>query len=369
MTTRLLKLLPSLALALVAHAQYAFVQPASKHTLPKVIDGNTAAMWADGELHIFHSTGVPTRSKGPDQFSLGGTEPVNFDSEAHKPVWFEAVWRDDDGTLFLWYHNEPGGVCPNNNLTAPRIGAAISYDNGKTVQDLGLVLEAGDAPDCDAKNGFFAGGHGDFSVIPDRERNYFYFFFTNYAGPRAEQGVAVARMAFPDRHNPAGAVRKYYQGAWNEPGRGGRMSPIFPAGSAWQAENTDSNWGPSVHWNTFLNQYVILMNRACCSPGWPQFGIEVTFNADLSRPDLWSQPLRILEPDQISHKPGYYPQVLGLEPGGTDTEAGRIARLYVHGESEFEIVFSPYTPTIQPTDPCNPDSGQACPESVPLAPK
>ena len=159
-----LHILIALASTSACFAQYAVALPAPPVNLPKVIDGNTAAMWADGELHIFHSTGVPTRSKGPDQFQLANTEGVEFDSATHKPVWFEAVWRDDDGTLFLWYHNEPGGICKGSNLTLPRIGAAISYDNGKTVKDLGIVLESGDPADCDSKNGFFAGGHGDLPV-------------------------------------------------------------------------------------------------------------------------------------------------------------------------------------------------------------
>jgi len=356
-----LRLLSAALASLVCYGQYAAVQPASKVILPKVIDGNTAAMWANGELHIFHSTGVPTRSKGSDQFHLGNTESVNFDSDAHKPVWFEAVWRDTDGTLFLWYHNEPGGVCDGNDLTLPRIGAAISHDNGKTVQDLGIVLESGDPANCDAKNGFFAGGHGDFSVIPDRDHNYFYFLFTNYGGELDEQGVVTARMSFSDRFQPGSAVRKYYNGAWEEPGRGGHMTPIFPASAAWSEENTDSHWGPSIHWNTFLEKYVILMNHACCKPGWPQVGIYASFNADLARPQDWVFPWRILENSEIEHQPGYYPQVLGLEPGGTDTLAGQFARLYVHGESDFEIVFYRETPTLTPTDPCDPESEQFCP--------
>jgi hypothetical protein len=89
-------------------------------------------------------------------------------------------------------------------LTAPKVGAAISRDGGITVQDLGIVLESGDAVDCAAKNGFFAGGHGDASVILDRENKYFYLFFTNYGGPVWEQGVAVVRIAFEDRHQPVG---------------------------------------------------------------------------------------------------------------------------------------------------------------------
>jgi len=358
------RIFPITIFALSCYGQYAIVQPASKVELPKVIDGNTAAMWADGELHIFHSTGVPTRSRGQDQFRLAGTESVNFDSSDHKPVWFEAVWRDEDGTLFLWYHNEPGGVCKGNDLTAPRIGAAVSYDNGKTVQDLGLVLESGDAVNCDAKNGFFGGGHGDFSVIPDRERKFFYFLFTNYGGALEEQGVAIARMPFADRLQPGSAVKKYHQGAWDEPGRGGQMTPIFPASVAWQESNSDSHWGPSIHWNTFLEKYVVLMNHACCKPGWPQVGVYASFNADLARPQDWVYPWRILEASQISHSPGYYPQVLGLEADGTDTLAGQIARLYVHGESVYEIVFFRETPTLTPTDLCDPASGQVCPEIV-----
>ncbi len=356
------RLLLAFFLSTAGFAQYAVVLPAQAVELPKVIDGNTAAMWADGQLHIFHSTGVPTRSRGADQFQLGNTERVQFDSNEHKPVWFEAVWRDTDGTLFLWYHNEPGGVCKGNDLTLPRIGAAISYDNGKTVQDLGIVLESGDGPDCESKNGFFAGGHGDFSVIPDRENGFFYFFFTNYGGAAGEQGVATARMTFADRHQPGGAVKKYYQGTWEEPGRGGRMTPIYRAAGTWQESTTDSHWGPSVHWNTFLEKYVILMNHACCEPGWPQVGVYAAFNADLSNPGQWTVPWRILDIGDIAHKPGYYPQVLGLEEGGTDTLAGRVARLYVHGESHHEIVFLKETPTVTPTDPCDEGSGQICPE-------
>lgn len=353
----LLLLLPAALLA-----QYAYVQPAPHVELPKVIDGNTAATWAGGTMYIFHSTGVPSRSEGPDQYRLGSTTGVNFDS-GHKPVWFEAAFRDTDGTLFLWYHNEPGGVCSENKLTMPRIGAAVSYDNGKNVHDLGIVLESGLPADCDAKNGFFAGGHGDFSVIVDRQRRFFYFFFTNYGGPLEEQGVAIARMPFVDRHAPQGTVTKYYRGGWNEPGEGGHVSPIFRASASWKSANTDSHWGPSIHWNTYLRRYVVLMNHACCRPGWPQVGIYASMNADLADPEGWSFPHRILDIENIAHKPGYYPQVLGLQPNGTDREAGRVARLYVHGDSDHWIVFSRTSPTLTPVDVCDSNTGQLCPDS------
>src|SRR5204863_5309897 len=99
----------------------------------------------------------------------------------------------------------------------------VSTDNGRSFHDLGIVLESGDSPDCSAKNGFFAGGHGDFSVILDHESEYFYFLYDNYGGGVSSQGVAIARMAFADRNDPAGAVWKFYAGDWTEPGVRGRL--------------------------------------------------------------------------------------------------------------------------------------------------
>jgi hypothetical protein len=367
MTFRLLKsaLLIAVCLAAPVFPQSAILRFAPRVELPPVIDGNSAAFWADGQMYLFHSTGVPHISSGPDQFSLSNTREVEFDSPEHKPVWFEAVWRDDDGTLFLFYHHEPEQRCPNSDLTAPKIGAAISHDNGATVQDLGIILESGDPIDCNSQNGFFSGGHGDASVILDKERKFFYFFFTNYAGPASSQGVVTARMAFEDRFSPVGKVHKFFLGQWDEPGLGGKISPIFPASQSWQAEDTNSPWGPSVHYNTHLDKYVILLNRACCSPGWPQFGIDITFNADLSDPFAWRPLQRILYASDVVRQPGYYPQVLGLDPGHSDSLAGQTARLYLMGLSDWEITFDPSDPEPEVDDgPCsNPDI--PCPASLP----
>lgn len=329
-----------LVLASPAFTQSAQVVLAPRHELPPVIDGNSAAFWADGQMYLFHSTGVPHISSGPDQFQLGNTRKVEFDSAEHSPVWFEAAWRDEDGTLFLFYHHEPQERCGVDDLTAPKIGAAVSYDNGATVKDLGIILESGEPINCEARNRFFSGGHGDFSVVPDRGRRFFYFFFTNYAGPLASQGVATARMAFRDRFHPAGKVFKWFNGRWEEPGLGGKMTAVFPAKVAWAEANTDSYWGPAVHYNAHLDRYVMLLNRSCCEPNWPQAGIDISFTARLSDPFSWKVPRRLLNASDIIRYPGYYPQVLGLEAGGTDALAGKTARLYLMGISDWEIIFN-----------------------------
>jgi hypothetical protein len=166
--------------------------------------------------------------------------------------------------------------------------------------------------------------------------------FSEINGPRDTQGVAVARLATIDRYNPVGNVWKYYQGGWAQPGLRGRTSPIFPAKVEWQRPDTDAFWGPAIHWNTHLQTYVMLMNHSCCEPGWPQEGIYVTYNSDLSNPAGWSDPQKILPGF------GWYPQVIGLGPEETDRVVGQTARLWIYGHSDFETDF--YLPGMVPPD-------------------
>lgn len=347
--------LAGLALATVlflpprAAAQMAGLRPAPEVQMPAQVDSNSPAFWLGGQFRIINSTGSPVISAGNDQFNPDISQQIAIDRQDHFPMWIEAAWTDFDGSLYAWYHHEPGGVC-NGELTQPVIGALVSYDGGVSFTDLGFVLTSGAPPDCNAKNGFFAGGHGDFSVVFDPATAYFYFFFGNYGGPTSEQGVAVARMAYEDLQQPGAAVWKYFNGEWNEPGRGGRMTPVFPARTGWPQADADSFWGPSLHWNTYLESWVLLMNRSCCRPMWPQEGVYISFNPDLSDPLGWSGPERILE-----RPPAYYPQVVGLGLGETDSVAGETARLYLQGVSHWEIVFrrtDPYSPEIDPnTEP------------------
>lgn len=316
-------------------------------SMPKAVDSNSPAFWREGRLFWFSSNGGPYLHAGPDQFGPWEAKPTRMIAAVDQPHWLESVWSDDDNILWGWYHAEPIGLVPGTTLTAPNIGAVISTDDGATLRDLGVVLASGDPIDPAAKNGYFAGGHGDFSVIHDRQRQYFYFFFDNYAGAAATQGVCLARMAFEDRKNPAGKVWKYHNGAWREAGVGGRVTPIFPVKKAWQSADPDALWGPSVHWNTYLNCFVMLLSHAAGEPGWSQQGIYVSFCADLSKPETWTTPRKILDNSGFPGWYFFYPQVMGLERGGTDTRAGQNARLYIGGLSRWEIEF--VAPAIAPT--------------------
>lgn len=326
--------------ALPAIAQTATVHPASWVWMPAPkVDGNSPALWLDGSLRVFTSTGIPVAMSGPSVYRLSLDTPPDVFPKEHYPLWIESVWRDDDGTVYGWYHHEPGGLC-DNRLTAPMIGAVVSTDGGKTFSDLGIVLQSGYAEVCAAKNAYFAGGHGDFSVMLDPDRRYFYFFFTNYGGPAEEQGVAVARMAFEDRALPVGKVQKFYGGRWSALGLGGGVTPIFSANVAWE-KGVDAFWGPALHWNTSIQRYVMLLNRACCAAEWPQEGIYVSFGTSLADPSSWTAPVKIMEPDDFGFAPGYYPQVIGTAIGDSDTVAGQLPRLFVQGLSKWVISFDP----------------------------
>jgi len=315
-----------------------------------VTDCNSPAHWDGQTLYVFNSSRHPWRNAGRDLFHLdAGHERVRFDTEMSGGRWFESTWRDEHGVLYGWYHNEPDGVCPERrharSVTAPRIGAARSTDNGLNWQDLGLILEAPpDSLRCDTENFYFAGGNGDFSVIPDPALQYFYFFIGTYHADPSEQGVSVARMACAERDRPVGKVWKWHEGRWQQPGLGGHVTPLFPAARDWHRQDADVLWGPSVHWNTHLNRYVMLLNRAR-DANWKQEGIYVTLSADPGDPKGWSAPAKLMDRTDVIRDPakehGWYPQVMGTDAAlkETDTRAGRVARLFVHGQSRWEILF------------------------------
>jgi len=309
---------------------------------PGETDCNSPAHWDGSTLYVFNSAGQPWRSSGTDLFHLTKSyQACRYDTTAAGGRWIECTWKSDDA-LYGWYHHEPAGICPGAhpqspkmNLTAPKIGAVKSTDNGATWQDLGVVLEAPPGTlKCDTKNYYFAGGNGDFSIMLDSKKEFLYFFFSTYAGDLSAQGVSVARMRWDQRDRPAGKVLKWNHGRWEEPGLGGHVTPIFPASKDWHGIDADAFWGPSIHWNTHLQRYVILLNRAK-DANWTQEGIYISYNSNLSNPQGWTPPQKILE------APGWYPQVIGLNQSQHETDklCGRAARLFVRGQSRWEIFF------------------------------
>jgi hypothetical protein len=304
------------------------------------IDSNSPVEWdSNGQLLIFTSSQQPFRSTGSTlSFLSWPALPVFIEARAdvRGGQWLEATYRATDGKLYGWYHNEPPGLCGSSSrLTAPRIGALVSEDEGLTWRNLGIVIDApAGSLNCSTQNFYFAGGNGDFSVVLDQAQEYFYFFISTYHRQFNEQGVAVARMRFDDRDNPIGQVWKWHSGEWSEPGLGGRVTTTFPALIDWHRTNANAFWGAAVHYNTYLNRHVMLLNRAQ-DKNWAQEGIYVSYNGNLADPQGWSVPERL----PINQQLGWYPEVIGTNTGETDKLAGQTARLFMSGHSYWEISF------------------------------
>lgn len=307
-------------------------------------DSNSPLHWdSQGKLHVFASVAYPYHTVGTDLFSLISPaqtpQRVQINANVRFPLvgglWLEATYRDASGALYGWYHNERRSPCSDPHLTIPRIGALVSLDEGKTWQDLGIVLQAGDAAlNCATQNYYFAGGEGDFTVVLDQTGQYFYFLFGAYHDSLDEQGICVARLAYADRNDPAGKVWKWYKGNWREPGLNGRVSPIFPALVNWHRRDANALWGPAVHYNTYLDSYVMLLNHAI-NGEWAQEGVYVSFNKYPGNPFGWSTPLRLpFEPAGRA-----YPEVVGVRKGETDKVLGQTGRLFLLGESNWELIF------------------------------
>jgi hypothetical protein len=343
-----------------ASGPQAVLSAAPTVSLPGVVDSNSPAVWdLDGGLSklfvLTSASGAPSLAAGADVTRLGGAGKVTFTSHPGNGVWMEAVVADEDGTWYGYYHNEnPAVVCGRPNRAIARIGAARSEDRGRTWEDLGIILEAATGTiACGSQNRYVIGGVGDLSVALNTDRTYLYIFFSQYQKDPAAQGVAVARMTWANRDRPVGRVLVWDKGVWL-PSRINRTptvdvngvlrtiwrefptgSPIMAAAEPWHDADTevDAFWGPSVHWNEFLQMYVMLLNHAR-DENYTQEGIYVSFAPRLSDPTLWSPPQKIL--------PGgrWYPQVMGLEPGaGTDKLAGATARFFMQGRSEYFVTF------------------------------
>lgn len=113
---------------------------------------------------------------------------------------------------------------------------------------------------------------------------------------------------------------------------------------------------------------MVLLNRACCDTGWPQEGIYLMMGTDLSDPQTWSAPVKVLTEEGAGVEPAYYPQVFGTGEGETDTLVGETARLFVKGVSKWELKFVP--PPAPPAPPAPPvttgegEEGESTPEAV-----
>jgi hypothetical protein len=321
------------------------------------VDSNSPVVrtLVDGEPRVVVFTswgGAPSRASGTSLADLSPAAPVSISGAPAGGIWIEAVIAGDDGSWYGFYHNERLR-CGSMTRTAPRIGAMRSTDLGLTWTNLGILLQAAASTfDCETRNTYIVGGVGDFSATLDRDSQYVYLYFSQYGESAEEQGVVAARFQWTDRDEPVGRTEVWANGLWtrgrprageqlfsgfDERGQIWGMPPpaaIFPTMEPFHDADArvDVLWGPSIHWNTFLHRYVMLVNRAK-DESFGEEGSYISYNTDLSKPMAWSPPERILKGGN------WYPQVVGLEADGSDASAGRVARLFSGGRSDYLLYF------------------------------
>jgi hypothetical protein len=281
--------------------------------------------------------GRPSRALGRLS-ALTQAIPVELRPWPGGGVWIEAIVTSHDGTWYGYYHNEIIANACGNSKVVPRIGTARSIDHGATWVDLGILMEAPESSFvCNTNNRYFVGGVGDLSVALDRNGQFLYIFFSQYGRTAEQQGVGVARMVWGDRDDPIGKLDVWSNGVWI-PMRATEFSdavPIFMHTRPWHDADSDVDayWGPRVHWNEYVERYVMLLSRAA-DESFAQEGIYVSMSASLDDPGAWSAPTKIMDGGQ------WYPQVIGTEDGvGTDKSAGREARFFMSGRSQYVIRF------------------------------
>jgi hypothetical protein len=331
------------------------ISDASRLALPGEIDSSNPLVWdlVDGSPRLFVLTswgGVPIHSAGPSLDRLQRGAPAVFNPHPGDGVWMEAIVPDAAGTWYGFYHHErPARPCGRDDRQLPNIGAARSVDRGRTWDDLGIILDApANSHVCESSNRFVFGGVGDVTAALDADGQNLYLYYSQYMRDAATQGVAVARLAWADRDAPIGKLSIWNAGAWlpvaraSEAGDGDVDSWVYPAGTPLVAATrpfhdaspaADVFWGASIHWNTYLEQYVMLLNRAK-DDQFNNEGIYVSFATTVDDPNRWSAPKKIMNGG------GWYPQAIGVEAGsGTDKLAGRRARFFLTGRSEHMIEF------------------------------
>jgi hypothetical protein len=330
-------------------------------SLPGSVDSNSPVMWDldEGQRRMFVMTshsGVPSVSEGKSVDRLSTATPITLTPHPGYGVWMEAIVSDDVDTWYGYYHNEwPAARCGREDRMVPRIGTARSRDHGQTWEDIGVVIQARrQTTACASTNRYVIGGDGDLSVMLDEKKEYLYIFYSQYPEEADEQGVAVARLQWADRDRPWGKTELWVNGVWDPdegrrqlgealPGQMRRLEWTYPPATPLVAptepwhdgdDKVNAFWGPAVHWNTAIEQYVMLLNRAK-NENYDQEGIYVSFAPRLDDPGLWTAPQKILNGGR------WYPQVVGLTEGiGTDKIAGASPRFFMSGKSEWVITFS-----------------------------
>jgi len=256
---------------------------------PDIADSSfTAIELPNGKFRGFTAAGTSWAIDGSHPYDMGGTAvavlkpgpPKSSDSCGQWIVHVEL-----EGTiLFGWDHNETACNYAQYGQTHASMVMASSSDDGHTWKIEGPIITGTDPP-ADKKE------TGDSCANVVRGNDGFDYAYCLHNGGHSWDGGYTFAARAPSSDPGPGKWRKYFNGAWSEPGVGGKSSPIDGAGSAWwnsTGETIGLNWVKGgmglvasrnrLHFTSILSQPLFLTE-----PGdWSRKnGLELVSYADL----------------------------------------------------------------------------------------
>ena len=279
--------------------------------------------WPDGNMGIIKSglsykffaaaDGYPKRTIGTlDSPQAQGVADLKIEylKSAYSYAAGGTIYEDPlTNALLMIYHAERW-IVPNAWLPFyGELGLACSKDGGETWADLGPIITPHTPYSSEyfqLRQQTFDIGGGGYLIIGD----YFYVYFNDLIQNGEDHTVlnlAVARARVADVVEAAitrGSSipwAKYFNGAWTEPGIGGRSTPLAPG-------NQEVHWG-DVSYNSHLKKYISI---AAGAP-WPATDLYWTESEDGLH---WTNYCRIVS--DVAHK--YYVTVVGLGNNPRESE-------------------------------------------------
>ena len=160
------------------------------------------------------------------------------------------VWVDPDtGDWYGLVHNEFTPAPFGDDLHYDAIDYAVSTDEGKTWTIEGHAITSPYSTTRDDTTAFpnqtYYYGDGDPRLYVDNASGYFYVFYATRVLDKATDTPVwlehVARSPIADKM-AGGSWQKWYDGAWTQPGVGGKESDVIPSdgvGSGYAAPGSD----------------------------------------------------------------------------------------------------------------------------------
>ncbi len=247
---------------------------------PNIADAAfTEIVLPDGRFRGFTAAGTTFAIDGKHPYDMSGAaatvlKPGPPGSTSSCGQWIVHVELEGK-TLYGWVHNETACDYAKSGQTHAMMTIGSSTDYGLTWKIAGPIIRGTDPPAANKET-------GDSCMTVVRGQDGFDYAYCLHDGGHSWNGGYTFAARAPAADPRPGQWKKYFDGAWSEPGVDGKSSPLDGAGVA--------------YWTT-TGETVGLK--------WVKGGIALAASSDhLHFTQVLPQPLMLIEPGDWSRKNG-----------------------------------------------------------------